>query len=245
MGKRNLKKYKHKININDKDNNDIDDFSDVESLKDLQTILNALQSGDAETREHITNFLSIHQFNIEDKNLIEIISSIPFIKTLTNMLNDHFYQIRYNAISALNNIIISFNMIDLENILLTNTDFFDLSIKIIKDFGNVEKNNPEHIKRIRCLKNLFDLYMLIIDLYSEDIENKIKFNPIVDEVLKIIIDKKDLVNEELLSYCLNFLGNVNFPLIVIFSSEFIFKSFCLFLINIFLFDEPDITFLII
>ena len=208
MGKRNLKKYKHKININDKDNNDIDDFSDVESLKDLQTILNALQSGDAETREHITNFLSIHQFNIEDKNLIEIISSIPFIKTLTNMLNDHFYQIRYNAISALNNIIISFNMIDLENILLTNTDFFDLSIKIIKDFGNVEKNNPEHIKRIRCLKNLFDLYMLIIDLYSEDIENKIKFNPIVDEVLKIIIDKKDLVNEELLSYCLNFLGNV-------------------------------------
>ena len=85
MGKRNLKKYKHKINLNDKDNNDIDDFSDVESLKDLQTILNALQSGDAETREHITNFLSIHQFNIEDKNLIEIISSIPFIKTLTNM----------------------------------------------------------------------------------------------------------------------------------------------------------------
>ena len=42
MGKRNLKKYKHKINLNDKDNNDIDDFSDVESLKDLQTILNAL-----------------------------------------------------------------------------------------------------------------------------------------------------------------------------------------------------------
>ena len=210
MGKRNIQKYKQRKNINDKEyeTDESENVSNIESLNNLQTILDILQSGDSKTREQITNFLSIHQFDIDDQNIINIVSSIPFIKTLTNMLNDNFYQVRYNAISALNNIIISFNVIDIENILLTQTNFIELSIMNIKDFSSVEKNNVEHIKRIRTLKNLFDLYSLIIDLYSEDIQNKIKFNKIVDEILTIIIDKKDLVNEEFLGYCLNFLGNI-------------------------------------
>ena len=210
MGKRNIQKYKQRKNINDKEyeTDESENVSNIESLNNLQTILDILQSGDSKTREQITNFLSIHQFDIDDQNIINIVSSIPFIKTLTNMLNDNFYQVRYNAISALNNIIISFNVIDIENILLIQTNFIELSIMNIKDFSSVEKNNVEHIKRIRTLKNLFDLYSLIIDLYSEDIQNKIKFNKIVDEILNIIIDKKDLVNEEFLGYCLNFLGNI-------------------------------------
>ena len=210
MGKRYIQKYKQRKNINDKEYeaDESENISNMESLNNLQTILDILQSGDSKIREQITNFLSIHQFDIDDQNIINIVSSIPFIKTLTNMLNDNFYQIRYNAISALNNIIISFNVIDIENILLTQTNFIELSIMNIKDFSNVEKNNLEHIKRIRTLKNLFDLYSLIIDLYSEDIQNKIKFNSIVEEILKIIIDKKELVNDEFLGYCLNFLGNI-------------------------------------
>ena len=210
MGKRKIQKYKQRKNINDKEyeTDESENVSNIESLNNLQTILDILQSGDSKTREQITNFLSIHQFDIDDKNLINIVSSIPFIKTLTNMLNDNFYQVRYNAISALNNIIISFNIIDIENILLTQTNFIELSIMNIKDFSSVEKNNVEHIKRIRTLKNLFDLYSLIIDLYSEDIQNKIKFNSIVEEILKIIIDKKELINDELLGNCLNFLGNI-------------------------------------
>ena len=210
MGKRKIQKYKQRKNLNDKEYeiDESENISNIESLKNLQTILDILQSGDSKTREQITNFLSIHQFDIDDKNLINIVSSIPFIKTLTNMLNDNFYQVRYNAISALNNIIISFNIIDIENILLTKTNFIELSIMIIKDFSNVEKNNIEHINRIRTLKNLFDLYSLIIDLYSEDIQNKIKFDSIVEEILKIIIDKKELINDELLGNCLNFLGNI-------------------------------------
>ena len=210
MGKRKIQKYKQRKNINDKEYeaDESENISNMESLNNLQTILDILQSGDSKIREQITNFLSIHQFDIDDQNIINIVSSIPFIKTLTNMLNDNFYQVRYNAISALNNIIISFNIIDIENILLTQTNFIELSIMNIKDFSNVEKNNLEHIKRIRTLKNLFDLYSLIIDLYSEDIQNKIKFTSIVEEILKIIIDKKELVNEEFLGYCLNFLGNI-------------------------------------
>ncbi len=210
MGKRYIQKYKQRKNINDKEYeaDESENISNMESLNNLQTILDILQSGDSKIREQITNFLSIHQFDIDDQNIINIVSSIPFIKTLTNMLNDNFYQIRYNAISALNNIIISFNVIDIENILLTQTNFIELSIMNIRDFSKVEKNNLEHIKRIRTLKNLFDLYSLIIDLYSEDIQNKIKFNSIVEEILKIIIDKKELVNEEFLGYCLNFLGNI-------------------------------------
>ena len=210
MGKRYIQKYKQRKNINDKEYeaDESENISNMESLNNLQTILDILQSGDSKIREQITNFLSIHQFDIDDQNIINIVSSIPFIKTLTNMLNDNFYQIRYNAISALNNIIISFNVIDIENILLTQTNFIELSIMNIKDFSNVEKNNLEHIKRIRTLKNLFDLYSLIIDLYSEDIQNKIKFTSIVGEILKIIIDKKELVNDEFLGYCLNFLGNI-------------------------------------
>lgn len=210
MGKRYIQKYKQRKNINDKEYeaDESENISNMESLNNLQTILDILQSGDSKIREQITNFLSIHQFDIDDQNIINIVSSIPFIKTLTNMLNDNFYQIRYNAISALNNIIISFNVIDIENILLTQTNFIELSIMNIRDFSKVEKNNLEHIKRIRTLKNLFDLYSLIIDLYSEDIQNKIKFTSIVEEILKIIIDKKELVNDEFLGYCLNFLGNI-------------------------------------
>ena len=118
------------------------------------------------------------------------------------MLNDQFYQIRYNAISALNNIIISFNMNDLENILLSQTNFIDLSINLIKDFGNVGKDNPEHIKRIRCLKNLFDLYMLIIDLYSEDIDSKIsklqEESEIIVELMKNLIyeNSRKVMNQD-------------------------------------------------
>ena len=78
-----------------------------------------------------------------------------------------------------------------------------------------EKNTKEYVKRVRTLKNLLDLYMLIIDLSEEDIiDNKINFNKIIFELLTLLLNKTDFVNKELFLHINKFFGNI-FSTIVI------------------------------
>ena len=211
MGKKNLKKYKQKKNIDQEDYKESTEEEMSKMIfKDVKSTIDKLNSTDLDTRNYITTILSTYQFNdTKEQSFRNIFTSPQVISTLANLLNDNFYQIKYNAISSLSNIIISYSDTDLDKILLTQTNFCDLSINIIKDFANVEKNTKEYIKRVRTLKNLLDLYMLLIDMSEEDIiDSKINFNKIIYELLVLLINKTDFVSDELFLHINKFLGNV-------------------------------------
>ena len=86
MGKRNIAKYKKKKQ-QDIDDNLNDSNIDNVSLRDLQTILNEINSDSLTDREHITTVLSSYQFRMDDKEMISIITSPSFLAPLVSLLN--------------------------------------------------------------------------------------------------------------------------------------------------------------
>ena len=222
MGKKNLKKYKQKKNINQENYDEKVVEKDMPGMifKDIQTTIDKLKSPELDSRDYFTTIISTYQFqDANEPTIKKIFTSPEVISTLASLLKDKYYQIKYNAISALSNIIISYSDTDIDKILLTQTQFYDLSIEIIKDFENVEKNTKEYVKRVRTLKNLLDLYMLIIDLSEEDIiDNKINFNKIIFELLTLLLNKTDFVNEELFLHINKFFGNIFSTIVIQISS---------------------------
>ena len=217
MGKKNLKKYKQKKNIDQENYKEKVEEQDMSSMifKDVQSTVDQLKNPDMESRNNITTILSTFQFNEKEASLKKIFTSPQVISELANLLNDEYYQIKYNAISSLSNIIISYSDTDIDKTLLNQTNFYESSLKIIKDFTNAEINTNDHTKRVRTLKNLLDLYMLIIDVCEDDlINNKIDFNKIVYELLFLVINKTDFVSEDLFLHINKLLGSV-FSTIVI------------------------------
>jgi len=217
MGKKNLKKYKQKKNIDQENYKEKVEEQDMSSMmfKDIQSTVDQLKNPDMESRNNITTILSTFQFNEKEASLKKIFTSPQVISELANLLNDEYYQIKYNAISSLSNIIISYSDTDIDKTLLNQTNFYESSLKIIKDFTNAEINTNDHTKRVRTLKNLLDLYMLIIDVCEDDlINNKIDFNKIVYELLFLVINKTDFVSEDLFLHINKLLGSI-FSTIVI------------------------------
>ena len=211
MGKKNLKKYKQKKNINQEDYKETTEEEMSKMIfKDAQSTVEKLNSPDLDTRNYVTTILSTYQFNdTKEQSLRKIFTSPEVIFALSNLLNDNSYQIKYNAISSLSNIIISYSDTDIDKTLINQTNFSDLSVNLIKDFANVEKNTKEYIERVRTLKNLLDLYMLLIDMSEEDLsESKINFNKIIYELLLLLIKKTDFVSEELFLHINKFFGTI-------------------------------------
>ena len=218
MGKRNIAKYKKKKQ-QDIDDNLNDTNIDNVSLRDLQTILNEINSDSLTDREHITTVLSSYQFRMDDKEMISIITSPSFLASLVSLLNDNYYQIKYHAISALINIIVSFSECEVEMIILTNTDLINLSVKIIKEFIVFDKKSSEHVKVLKTLSNLLDLYMLLFDLYNEEIDAKVNYEIIINEVMNLIISNKELLNDDLYLSCNLMLGGYFAKKIIPLSNE--------------------------
>ena len=215
MGKKNLKKYKQKKNINQENYEETVVDKEMPSMifKDVQTTVDKLKSPELKTRDYFTTIISTYQFqgaNIEnEKSIKNIFTSPQVISVLASLLNDKYYQIKYNAISSLSNLIISYSDTDIDKILLTQTNFYDLSIEIIKDITNIDKNTKEYTFRIRTLKNLLDLYMLIIDLNEGQlIDSKINFNIIIYQLFNLLLNKTDFVNEELFLHINKFFGSI-------------------------------------
>ena len=218
MGKRNIAKYKKKKQ-QDIDDNLNDSNIDNVSLRDLQTILNEINSDSLTDREHITTVLSSYQFRMDDKEMISIITSPSFLAPLVSLLNDNYYQIKYHAISALINIIVSFSECEVEMIILTNTDLINLSVIIIKEFIVFDKKSSEHVKVLKTLSNLLDLYMLLFDLYNEEIDAKVNYAIIINEVMNLIISNKELLNDDLYLSCNLMLGGYFSKKIIPLSNE--------------------------
>ena len=222
MGKKNLKKYKQKKNINQENYDEKIEEQEMSSMifKDIPTTIESLKNQNLESRDYFTTILSTYQFqDINEPTIKNIFTSPEVISALVDLLKDEYYQIKYNAISSLSNIIISYIDTDIDKTLLTKTNFYDLSIDLIKDFKNVEINTKAYIKRVRTLKNLLDLYMLILDVGEEDLlYNKINFNKIIYELLYILINKTEYINDELFLHINKFLGNVFSSIIIQISS---------------------------
>ena len=219
MGKKNLKKYKKKKNIDQEEYKEkITSTTDNKShnilFKDKSSLLQKLTTDDFDTLNHITSILSSFEFDhIKDKSIINIIAP-EIISALVNLLNNEYYQIKYNAISSLTNILISFSDTDVDKNLILKTDFCKYCIEIIKDFTKVEKGDKEYIKRIRTLKNLLDLCMLILDMTDSDNLINNNFFNIIFQFLFLINNNNDLISEDLLEHINTFLGSV-FSTIVI------------------------------
>ena len=221
MGKKNLKKYKQKKNIDQENYEEKVEEQDMSSMmfKDIQSTVDKLKNSDMESRNNITTILSTFQFNEKESSLKSIFTSPQVISALANLLNDEYYQIKYNAISSLSNIIISYSDTNIDKTLFNQTNFYEASLNIIKDFTNVELNTNEYTKRMRTLKNLLDLYMLIIDVSEEDlINNKIDFNKVIYELLFLVINKTDFVNEDLFIHINKLLGSIFSAIVIQISS---------------------------
>ena len=223
MGKKNLnkyKKYKKKKNL-DQEEYEEKIKSNTEKkwhgaiFKDIPTLLQKLTNSQFDELNHITSILSSFEFsNIKEPSISDIFISPQIISALANLLNNEYYQIKYNAICSLTNILISYSDTDVDKILILNTDFCKYSMEIIKEFTKVDKGSKEYIKRIRTLKNLLDLCMLIIDMTESDNLINNNFINIIFQFLDLMINNTDLISEDLLEHINQFLGSV-FSTIVI------------------------------
>ena len=220
MGKKNLKKYKKKKNLNqEKYEEETESTTDKKApeglFKDIPSLLKLLTTSDFNILNRVTSILSSIEFsNIKDESINNIFISPQIITTLVNLFKNDNYQIKYNAISSLTNILISYSDTDVDKILIVNTDFCKLCIDIIKDLTLVEKGSNEYMKRVRTIKNLLDLCMLIIDMTDAYNLNNINFINIIFQFLYLLLNNSDFINEELLEHIYNFLGSA-FSTIVI------------------------------
>ena len=220
MGKKNLKKYKKKKNIEEEEyeeelNIQTEAKTHIGIFKDIPSLLEKLKNSNFESLNHVTSILSFYEFgNIKEQSINEIITSPQIIAALVNLLNNEFYQIKYNAISSLTNILISYSDTDIDKILLTDTDFFKNCIEIIKAFPKVEKGSKEYIQIVRTIKNLLDLFMLIIDMTDSNNLINENFMVIIFQFLFLIINNSNLINEELFGHINQFLGSVFSTLVI-------------------------------
>ena len=223
MGKKNLKKYKKYKKKKNLDEEEYDEKIESKNnkkwygsiFKDIPTLLQKLSNSSFDELNHITSILSSFEFsNIKEPSISSIFISPQIISAIANLLNNDNYQIKYNAISSLTNILICYADTDVDKILILNTDFCKYSMEIIKDFTKVDKKTKEYIKRTRTLKNLLDLCMLIIDMTDSDNLINNDFISIIFEFLFLIINNNDLISEDLFEHINQFLGSV-FSTIVI------------------------------
>ena len=223
MGKKNLKKYKKYKKKKNLDEEEYDEKIESKNnkkwygsiFKDIPTLLQKLSNSSFDELNHITSILSSFEFsNIKEPSISNIFISPQIISAIANLLNNDSYQIKYNAISSLTNILICYADTDVDKILILNTDFCKYSMEIIKDFTKVDKKTKEYIKQTRTLKNLLDLCMLIIDMTDSDNLINNNFISIIFEFLFLIINNNDLISEDLFEHINQFLGSV-FSTIVI------------------------------
>ena len=175
MGKKNLRKYKHKKNIDAEDVKEEEKSEEISALifKDPKSLLEKLKSQFPDIKNSITSIISTYQFDTKNnESLKQIFTSKEILNALVNLISDGSSQVQYNAISSLSNIIISFSDTDIDEILFNQTNFVEISLKFVKDFENIDKNTQNFIRISRIFKNLINLFMLLLDLTEVENSNK-------------------------------------------------------------------------
>ena len=221
MGKKNLRKYKHKKNIDQEEFKEDVQSEEISSLifKDPKSLLEKLTCQAPDIKNSITSIISTYQFETKNnESLKQIFTSKEILNALVNLIPDNSIQVQYNAISSLSNVIISFSDTDIDEILFNQTNFVEISLKFLKDFENVDKNSQNFIKTTKILKNLINLFMLLLDL--TEVENSKKFfKNVLNELFILLLSKTDLLNEDLILLINKFIGNVFSTIIITITNE--------------------------
>ncbi len=103
-------------------------------LQKVLTIkLKQLNSVNVQERENITSIIGSMEMNENDESLRNKVLNKDFAKSLVDKLNDPFLQVRYNALMAIMNVLISYG----------NNDADVLYITDAKMFSQIEKNLRE------------------------------------------------------------------------------------------------------
>lgn len=132
-----------------------------------------------------------------------------FCRSLAEKLSDPFIQIKYNTVSAIINLIISFSEYEIELIFIQNANLLKfIENNFIEYFNNTQtgiKYTDSEINKINKLfKITIDLLILITELYDDSMEKKSKldFNVIVKSIIHFILTPGDISEEVILNSCL-------------------------------------------
>ncbi len=87
-------------------------------------------------RENITSIIGSLEMNENDESLRNKVLNKDFAISLVDKLNDPFLQVRYNALMAIMNVLISYGNNDADVLYITNAKMFSQIEKNLKEVTN-------------------------------------------------------------------------------------------------------------
>ncbi len=156
--------------------------------------------------------LASYEFDELEKETRDQIITIEMCKSLVEKLSDPYIHIRYNAISAIMNLIYCFadSDFDVEKLFLFNTDLISKMEFLLNENNLIHLENNKHnftqseiSKNEKLIKNIWELLLLIIDLYDETKGyQKINFDNIIKNCVVNLLNYYELNKAQLqnLSY---------------------------------------------
>jgi hypothetical protein len=135
------------------------------------------------------------------------ILNLDFCQALVKSLTDPFIQIRYNASCAISNLILCFSEHDIDMRFLSNCGLLNQITNIFQDYistySELKIADSEISKINKLIKSLYDLLILLIDLYDESKGySKLNFDLLIGFSINFIIcsstnpEKQLYINEE-------------------------------------------------
>lgn len=115
--------------------------------------------------------MASHEFSPSENKMKEQIVSADFCKVLVSKLSDPFIQVRYNAVSAVINLIICYSECDMDAIFLFSADLLPAIETVMMEYRtnmdmNIKYSEGEQAKINKLIKNIVDLLLLLMDLYD-------------------------------------------------------------------------------
>jgi hypothetical protein len=175
-----------------------------------------LNSSDYTERESISSLLASHDFNPQDEKMKEQLLTADLCKSLVSKLLDPFIQVRYNSITAILNLIITYSEFDMDKIFLLDAGLLKqielLLIDYLTNRGVIKYTEGELTKINKLIKSAVDLLLLIIEL-TDDVNDSNKsyshldFNHIIKYVVEIILTPDSLPEDVVINSCL-FVANL-------------------------------------
>jgi hypothetical protein len=175
-----------------------------------------LNSSDYTERESISSLLASHDFNPQDEKMKEQLLTSDLCKSLVSKLLDPFIQVRYNSITAILNLIITYSEFDMDKIFLLDAGLLKqielLLIDYLTNRGVIKYTEGELTKINKLIKSAVDLLLLIIEL-TDDVNDSNKsyshldFNHIIKYVVEIILKPDSLPEDVVINSCL-FVANL-------------------------------------
>lgn len=175
-----------------------------------------MNSSDYTERESISSLLASHDFNPQDEKMKEQLLTSDLCKSLVSKLLDPFIQIRYNSITAIINLIITYSEFDMDKIFLLDAGLLKQIELLLLDYLTnrevIKYTEGEQTKINKLIKCAVDLLLLIIEI-TDDVNDSNKsyshldYNNIIKYLVEIILSPGSLPEDVVINSCL-FIANL-------------------------------------